>query len=112
MTPFLRTAYYMEMYPRHGLFEPLRVHFLWDHSTHCGIFENGVLLMYTLEDVTELQTSLLLMKSLNKTDTPIFFSAMCSLFPKAMFFMFINHCTKSGSKKRYFKDFIVRFSTQ
>ena len=23
-------------------------HFLWDHWAHCGIFENGVLLMYTL----------------------------------------------------------------
>ena len=27
-------------------------HFLWDHLAHCGIFENGVLLMYTLEDVS------------------------------------------------------------
>ena len=27
-------------------------HFLWDHWVHCGIFENGVLLMYTLEDVS------------------------------------------------------------
>ena len=25
--------------------------FLWDHCAHCGIFENGVLLMYTLEGV-------------------------------------------------------------
>ena len=24
-------------------------HFLWDHLAHCGIFENGVLLKYTLE---------------------------------------------------------------
>ena len=23
-------------------------HILWDHCAHCGIFENGVLLMYTL----------------------------------------------------------------
>ena len=36
-----------------------------------------------------LQTSLLLMKSLNKTETPIFLSVVCSLFPKAIFFMFI-----------------------
>ena len=28
---------------------PLVFHFLWDH---CGIFENGVLSMYTLEGVT------------------------------------------------------------
>ena len=24
-------------------------HFLWDHWAQCGIFENGILLMYTLE---------------------------------------------------------------
>ena len=33
-----------------------------------------------------LQTSLLLMKSLNKTETPIFLSVVCFLFPKAIFF--------------------------
>ena len=27
-------------------------HFLWDHWAHCGIFENGDLLMYTLEGVS------------------------------------------------------------
>ena len=27
-------------------------HFLWDHWAHCGTFENGVLLMYTLEGVS------------------------------------------------------------
>ena len=26
--------------------------FLWDHWVHYGTFENGVLLMYTLEDVS------------------------------------------------------------
>ena len=36
------------------------------------------------------QTSLLLMKSLNKTETPFFYSAVCSLFPKAIFLMFIK----------------------
>ena len=36
-----------------------------------------------------LQTSLLLMKSLNKTETPIFLSIVCSLFPKAIFLTFI-----------------------
>ena len=30
------------------------------------------------------QTSLLLMKSLNKTEAPIFLSVVCSLFPKAI----------------------------
>ena len=37
-----------------------------------------------------LQTSLLLMKSLNKTKTPVFLSAVCSLFPKAIFLTFIS----------------------
>ena len=36
-----------------------------------------------------LQTSLLLMKSLNKTETPIFLFVVCSLFPKAIFLTFI-----------------------
>ena len=36
-----------------------------------------------------LQTSLLLMKSLNKTETSIFLSVVCSLFPKAIFLTFI-----------------------
>ena len=27
-------------------------HFLWNHLAHYGIFENGVLLMYTLEGVS------------------------------------------------------------
>ena len=30
----------------------LYFHFLWDHWAHCFIFENGVLLMYTLEGVS------------------------------------------------------------
>ena len=36
-----------------------------------------------------LQTSYLLMKSVNKTETPIFLSVVCSLFPKAIFLTFI-----------------------
>ena len=36
-----------------------------------------------------LQTSLLLMKSLNKTETHIFLSEVCSLFPKAILLTFI-----------------------
>ena len=27
-------------------------HFLWDHRAHCSIFENWVLLIYTLEGVS------------------------------------------------------------
>ena len=37
-----------------------------------------------------LQASLLFMMSLNKTKTPIFLSAVCFLFPKAIFFTFIS----------------------
>ena len=37
-----------------------------------------------------LQTSLLLMKSLDKTETPIFLSVVWSLFPKAIFLTFIG----------------------
>ena len=37
--------------------------------------------------------ALLLMKGLNKTETLIFLSVVCSLFPKAIFFTFILlHC--------------------
>ena len=41
--------------------------------------------MYTLEGV-----SILLMKSLNKIETSIFLSEVCSLFPKAIFLTFIT----------------------
>ena len=42
-----------------------------------------------LEGVRIVANSLLLMKSLNKTETPIFQSVVCSLFPKAIFLTFI-----------------------
>ena len=51
-----------------------------------------------------LQTSLLRMKSLNKTETPIFLPVGCSLFPKAIFltftlFSYINPANRAlGSK--------------
>ena len=37
-----------------------------------------------------LRTSFLLVKGLNKTETPIFLSVVCSLFPKAIFLTFIK----------------------
>ena len=48
------------------------LHFLWDHWAHCGFFENGVLLMYTLQGVSSVAnlTSLLLKKCLNKPRLP------------------------------------------
>ena len=44
-----------------------------------------------------LQTSLLLMKSLIKTETPIFLFVVCSLFPKAIFLTFIS-CRMMGAR--------------
>ena len=37
------------------------------------------------------QTSLLLMKSLKRTEPPISLSVVCSLLPKAIFFAFIRN---------------------
>ena len=48
-----------------------------------------------------LQTSLLLMKSLNKTKTPIFLSVVCSLFPKAIFLTFITSLETAKDAKTY-----------
>ena len=48
--------------------------------------------MYMLEGVSSVATSLLLMKCLNETETPIFLSIVCSLFPKAIFLTFIVFC--------------------
>ena len=53
-----------------------------------------------------LQTSLLLMKSLNKTETPIFLFVVCSLFSKAIFFTFIIFLM------RFFFSFCKKFCTQ
>ena len=38
----------------HSVLQPpaLVFRFLWNHWAHCGIFENGVLLLYTLEGVS------------------------------------------------------------
>ena len=47
--------------------------------------------MYTVEGVSSVAYFIILMKSLNKTDTPIFCYIMCSLFPNAIFFTFILH---------------------
>ena len=47
--------------------------FLWDQWAYCGVFENGVLFVNTLEGVALLQTKLLLMKSLYKTETAILY---------------------------------------
>ena len=55
-----------------------------------------------------LQTSLLLMKSLNKTVTPIFLSVVCSLFPKAIFLTFIPLKTVLGDLSSHAKYNAVR----
>ena len=49
--------------------------------------------MYTLEVVSSV-ANFITVKSLNKTETSIFLSVVCSLFPKAIFFTFILlHCS-------------------
>ena len=45
--------------------------------------------MYTLEGVSSVANFITLMKSLNITETPIYLSLVCSLFPKAIFLTFI-----------------------
>ena len=64
---------------------------------HCGILENWVLLMYTLEGISSV-ANLLLMKSLNKTETLIFLSVVRALFPNAIFLtsFFINQDMSSS----------------
>ena len=56
--------------------EQIIFHFLCDHSALCGIFENGVLLMYTLETLESVSSVTKFItayeESLNKTETPIF----------------------------------------
>ena len=42
---------YMSAYISNFTIVQIIFHFLWDHWAHYGIFENGVLLMYTLEGV-------------------------------------------------------------
>ena len=52
-------------------------HFLWDHWAHCGIFENGVLLMYTLESVSSVADFITAYEELNKS---VFFVSKGNLF--------------------------------
>ena len=51
-----------------------------------------------------LQTSLLLMKSLNKTETPIFLSVVCSLYPKAIFLTLSVQIKKKNIGKSNFSE--------
>ena len=62
----------VERLPVYITIEQIIFHYFWDHWAHCGIFENGVLLMYKLDRVSSVATLSLLMKSLNKTENPIF----------------------------------------
>ena len=52
-----------------------------------------------------LQASLLFMKSLNRTETPIFRFVMCSLFPKAIVLPFILVCNVF-----FLENFLHKFS--
>ena len=42
--------------------------------------------MYMLEGVSNVTNFITAYESLSKTETPIFLSVVCSLFPKAIFF--------------------------
>ena len=66
----------------------LYFHFLWDHWAHYGIFENGVLLMYTLEGVSSVANFITAYEESQQTRDSRFLSVMCSLFPKAIFYIF------------------------
>ena len=46
--------------------------------------------MYRLEGVSSVANFITAFKSLNKTETPIFASLVCSLFQKAIVFTFIE----------------------
>ena len=61
--------------------------------------------MYTLEGVSSVAnfiTAYVLMESLNKTVTPIFLSAVCSLFPKAIFCRLLFYTCKRKLHRLYF----------
>ena len=47
-------------------------HFLWDHWAHCGIFENEILFMYTLESVSSVANFITAYEKSHKTETSIF----------------------------------------
>ena len=47
-------------------------YFLLDHWAYCGIFENAVLLIYTLKGISSVANFITSMKSLSKTETSIF----------------------------------------
>ena len=83
------------------------ISFPWNHWAHCIIFENEVLLMYTIEGVSIVANFATAYEGLNKTETPIFLPVVCSLFPKAIFFTFIILLTAlkrwSRPYKRYSK---------
>ena len=57
-----------------------------------------------------LQTSLLLMKSLNKTETPVFLSVVCSMFPKAIFLTFILHAESLRLVRKKYESYILHTS--
>ena len=60
--------------------------------------------MYTLEGVSNFANSILLLKSLNKTETPNLPSVVRSLFPKIIFLTFITlkDSVIPGHKKKPF----------
>ena len=52
---------------------------LWDHWAYCGIFENGVLLMYTIEGVSNVANFITAYEVSIKPRLPFFFSFFLSV---------------------------------
>ena len=57
MLAYAKTSFYFlsgltEILQAFNFMVQITFHFLWDRWAYCGIFENGVLLMYTLEGVS------------------------------------------------------------
>ena len=51
----LRLRFYIYNQSDNSTIVQIIFHFLWDHWAECGIFENGVQLMYTLEGVSNVE---------------------------------------------------------
>ena len=63
----------------------LYIQFFWDHRAHCGILENGIQLMYTLEGVSSVANVITVYEESQFNRDSHFLSVVCSLFPKSVF---------------------------
>ena len=61
-------------------------------EAHCGIFENGVLLMYTLEGVSSVANFITAYEE-SQLNRDSVFKSVVFLFPRAIFLTFIVYTT-------------------